>query len=42
VVETGRYIQGVTEVSRDSVVKVRTEGVAALGGIKVIADHRGK
>jgi hypothetical protein len=41
-VETGRHVQGVTGVSRDSVVEVRTEGVAALGGIKVITDHRGK
>jgi hypothetical protein len=42
VVETGRCVQGVTEVSRNSVVEVRTEGIAALGGIKVITDHRGK
>jgi hypothetical protein len=35
-VETGRHIQGVTEVSHDSIVEVRTEGVAALEGIKVI------
>jgi hypothetical protein len=40
-VETGRRVQGVTKVSRDSVVEVRTEGVAASEGIKVVADHRG-
>jgi hypothetical protein len=35
-VETGRRVQGVTEISCNSVVEVRTEGVVALEGKIVV------
>jgi hypothetical protein len=35
-VETGRHIQGVTKVSHNSIVKIRTKGVAASEGKIVI------